>query len=662
MLVAKSLQGLANMSTFGNKEHWMAPMNAFCSANRSHFEAFINDICNVQLYDLNDPSLEFPGKEDESVSDISRSESASTKARSSTTVTRSPIHENQNHSQPGDTDLSERPSNQGTAPSTDQILEADAVLDHAAENPLLDSKPGSPSDFNVLESAAYSNSFATEFRLPSPRPITPDAGMDGKAATPDESQAGGSDSLVEQLRRNNSVGRASIASTETVVYVGPSSRRGKNSHQSLNAFNFSSQTDEANKYALPIGDEQGESPRDDSDTNKPTGTKDRDISASPSTHANTDSLHNSTPSYSPRMSLSSFYTEQEADMTQVATETGSQGHDTIFNAHKRLQSLDSANEDRIVTTQVMPATLSVRPSIGSLKARPSLDLEPNDPLRLILERLPAHAREGFLSLPGLIDPAKNLALLVNIWMDSLEVRIHRAAAAAAAKGMDDDATIAPIIKEIDDLESSLAQFHNACQELRDKTGQYHQSAEQKIRGLDEGLEENEGITADNITAKWVTTAERMEASPHEFWIARERTRPVSRASSSSLYPSTLSSQDGAPSSFYSRRSADTISRSSIASAAPPPPAISRDPRNRKSRATGTGLFGGSSTKTDSQGAAEGASGRASRWAKTPSINSSGSDKTGKESKVSAGKSSTKSKKKSPERSAEANAMRKLGWM
>ena len=48
MLVAKSLQSLANLTTFGNKEPWMAPMNNFCSANGTAFKEFIDEICDVQ--------------------------------------------------------------------------------------------------------------------------------------------------------------------------------------------------------------------------------------------------------------------------------------------------------------------------------------------------------------------------------------------------------------------------------------------------------------------------------------------------------------------------------------------------------------------------------------------------------------------------------------
>lgn len=46
-LIAKSLQTLANMASFGTKEIWMEPMNSFLSNNRESFKAFIDDICYV---------------------------------------------------------------------------------------------------------------------------------------------------------------------------------------------------------------------------------------------------------------------------------------------------------------------------------------------------------------------------------------------------------------------------------------------------------------------------------------------------------------------------------------------------------------------------------------------------------------------------------------
>ena len=46
-LIAKSLQTLANMASFGTKEHWMEPMNAFLTQHREGFKTFIDDMCYV---------------------------------------------------------------------------------------------------------------------------------------------------------------------------------------------------------------------------------------------------------------------------------------------------------------------------------------------------------------------------------------------------------------------------------------------------------------------------------------------------------------------------------------------------------------------------------------------------------------------------------------
>jgi hypothetical protein len=46
-LIAKSLQGLANMSSFGTKEAWMEPMNSFLTTHRQEFKKYLDDICSV---------------------------------------------------------------------------------------------------------------------------------------------------------------------------------------------------------------------------------------------------------------------------------------------------------------------------------------------------------------------------------------------------------------------------------------------------------------------------------------------------------------------------------------------------------------------------------------------------------------------------------------
>ena len=46
-LIAKSLQALANLSTFGQKEEWMAPMNKFLISHRQGVKSFIDNICSI---------------------------------------------------------------------------------------------------------------------------------------------------------------------------------------------------------------------------------------------------------------------------------------------------------------------------------------------------------------------------------------------------------------------------------------------------------------------------------------------------------------------------------------------------------------------------------------------------------------------------------------
>ncbi|KAK4503940.1 hypothetical protein PRZ48_004855 [Zasmidium cellare] len=46
-LIAKSLQTMANMASFGTKEPWMEPMNAFLVQHRESFKSFIDDVCYV---------------------------------------------------------------------------------------------------------------------------------------------------------------------------------------------------------------------------------------------------------------------------------------------------------------------------------------------------------------------------------------------------------------------------------------------------------------------------------------------------------------------------------------------------------------------------------------------------------------------------------------
>ncbi|KAL6857522.1 GTPase activating factor [Amphichorda felina] len=46
-LIAKALQKMANLSTFGKREEWMEPMNRFLTAQRSRFRDYIDLVCDV---------------------------------------------------------------------------------------------------------------------------------------------------------------------------------------------------------------------------------------------------------------------------------------------------------------------------------------------------------------------------------------------------------------------------------------------------------------------------------------------------------------------------------------------------------------------------------------------------------------------------------------
>jgi hypothetical protein len=46
-LIAKSLQALANLSTFGQKELWMEPMNRFLGSHRQEVKDYIDTVCSV---------------------------------------------------------------------------------------------------------------------------------------------------------------------------------------------------------------------------------------------------------------------------------------------------------------------------------------------------------------------------------------------------------------------------------------------------------------------------------------------------------------------------------------------------------------------------------------------------------------------------------------
>ena len=664
MLVAKSLQGLANMSTFGNKEHWMAPMNTFCSTNRAQFEAFIDSVCDLEPDDLETSATEPVGatgasSEDENV-DVCGGTQGEGRASLSSRINGQ--LERREPSLPSSYDPPSRPGSAATqihvpsmrsATSGSPYSSESCALDPAADVALPGSRPSSPSMFNTEESVAYTSSFATEI------PLTEKLGLTSPGLENFEFVSEPSNSNLEHAPVIAHGPRDTVNPVETVVYVGPQDdRKGHNTgpaesnHQdALDRLQGSGATDRNEQPTLY--------------TKKDTVGENVD---DPQEMSDNDSIYESAagspkPGHSRGNSLAGTLTQPVEEKKSVSEGTQPPLHKK--DSHQdRVGPQDDPNvhsevyESRSSTPQTVISRPPTAASIYSLKLRPSLDLPPNDPLRLILERLPPHAREGFLVLPGLIDPAKNLALLVNIWLDSLEVRIHRAAAAAAAKNADDGASIAPILKELDDPESNLALFHGICQQLKDKTTRYRQVAEENQEDMDTEEDDDVGITAKSIVVKWASTAERMEGSPHEFWVTRAEDRPSSRASSS-LYPATIGSDEfGQPTS-----SQESIGPSSLPTSYPPAPApsdIARD-RNRgnKPKSGRLSLFGGGGSVPEQK---SGPANKIKREPKPASVSSGGSDKTGQESRASTTKSSIQSRKKSPPRTAEDNAMRKLGWI
>jgi hypothetical protein len=83
----------------------------------------------------------------------------------------------------------------------------------------------------------------------------------------------------------------------------------------------------------------------------------------------------------------------------------------------------------------------------------------------ILQRLPPTSREGFPSLPYLIDHAKNFADLVNLWLDNLNP----------------DTTELVEDPDCPEGQGDIAKFHALCQGLRNRTRECLERAERAER-------------------------------------------------------------------------------------------------------------------------------------------------------------------------------------
>ena len=629
-LLAKTLQGLANMTTFGNKEPWMAPMNSFCTSNQHQFESFIESICDIDIE--TPPKPQMPGLESTSTTE------AETTGPHSPSSTYSATSTSRNRGSGNKTyeSTARRPESVITVIEPESSTVAGEPDVASAVSSPVDS-PISPSDFDIDESAAYRDSFAVDEWSLKTESLDDDTEWI-------ESRRRSLDLATEEIAN-----RASTASGDTIIHVGPL-------RDSKQESNF--------KGSWLRIDEDEDVDDKDEDLDESTRASSRSLPRAEGTITSDDrfgitNANHTQPANEPLTRLSQLrhgYREIRVSQERQEALQASGSQDGILS---EVGSPPSRIEQSKTYRSTPPSQGSLRSSSSTrtLRSRPSLELSSNDPLRLVLERLPATAREGLLSLPGLIDPAKNLAFLVDSWLGSIEIRMHRAAESEAAMNGGNNESTTAIMQELNNQESCLGKFHHLCLEADEKVSSYLKKA---IAECAENAEQNEdetGITARSIAVKWVTIAERMEAAPEEFWAWRAAARPGSN--DSSVYTRTVNSDEYAS----SRGSLGTMSPMSPYSPAIPPPNIARE-REKPTRAKsgGLSLFSSAGFNSGIPSTRGQPSLKDKKSSKPPSVSSGGSVETGRASKLSGSRASTKSRKKSPSRTAEDNAMRKLGWM
>lgn len=115
----------------------------------------------------------------------------------------------------------------------------------------------------------------------------------------------------------------------------------------------------------------------------------------------------------------------------------------------------------------------------------------------IYQKSPLTSREGFLSLPHLIDRAKNVGVLVDLWLDNVG-------------GTTDNDSALP--GNNNPMTSELARFHDLCLGLRQRSQMVYKSADRADR------------VPSPMAHKWVNIAERMEVVPEEFWVKHRYAR------------------------------------------------------------------------------------------------------------------------------------------
>ncbi|KAB8337143.1 hypothetical protein FH972_021447 [Carpinus fangiana] len=293
----------------------------------------------------------------------------------------------------------------------------------------------------------------------------------------------------------------------------------------------------------------------------------------------------------------------------------------------------SSNEDIIspASTTASPSSKQSKPANGKIEVS---QLEPHledlsfsyttGPLAAMTRRLAPIAREGYLSLPFLIDPARNLAALVDVWLDHV------------------DAGGKPTESVLIGMDSDLSRFHRLCLRLRQKTQAHAEHIDQAA--------DPDGGTAGIAQQKWVIIAELIEAKPAWFW-----RQPL---------VDTLDTKQATNGrSFLPIRPGSAPQRPASASQA-------KTSEKGKQRAN---------TISKTQGKEEGGSRRSSmldvssKPAITPQTSNADMARIGRPSSRTSARSNgatskvmtsgkANGKKKSPPRKAEDNAMRKLGWI
>ena len=130
----------------------------------------------------------------------------------------------------------------------------------------------------------------------------------------------------------------------------------------------------------------------------------------------------------------------------------------------------------------------------------------------VYKRLAATSREGFPSLPHLIDGPRNVAGLADLWLDNVNM-------AKSSGGSDSSG---PSFR---DPTGDLARFHALCVGVRQRINHCITRAEHTDR------------TASPLTHKWVAIAERIEVAPGDFWVRKPRRQHLGPAQGHNRVPS-----------------------------------------------------------------------------------------------------------------------------